>query len=118
MAKKMLQLNLALKIKNTMEFIDDEINNLSYDLALKYDKRTYLNYYCSLLRTKHIFIFSFFNKRDYNSRIIKIDLFFISFAMNFTINALFLMVIQCIKYMKVKAHLIFCIKFPKFYILL
>jgi hypothetical protein len=77
------------KIKNTMEFIDDEINNLSYDLALKYDKRTYLNYYCSLLRTKHIFIFSFFNKRDYNSRIIKIDLFFISFGISYVVNALF-----------------------------
>ena len=77
------------KIKNTMEFIDDEINNLPYELAIKYDKRTYLNYYCSLLKTKHIFIFSFFNKSDYNSRIIKMDLFFISFGINYVVNALF-----------------------------
>ena len=42
------------KFKNMMDFIDDEINNLPYDLAIKYDKRTYSNYYCSLLRRKHI----------------------------------------------------------------
>ena len=72
-----------------MDFIDDEINNLPYDLAIKYDKRTYSNYYCSLLRRKHIFIFSFLNKNDYNSRIIKIDLFFISFGINYVVNALF-----------------------------
>ena len=61
---------------------------LPYNLALYYDKRTYCNYYSSLLRTKHILIFALFN-RDYNSRIIKIDLFFIEFAIDYIVNALF-----------------------------
>ena len=34
-------------------------------------------------------IFSFFNGNDYNSRIVKIDLFFIGFATEYIINALF-----------------------------
>ena len=72
-----------------MEYNDEERNNLKYELALKYDKRTYFEYYMSLLKTQHIFIFSFFYSKDYNSRIIKIDLFFISFALSYAVNALF-----------------------------
>ena len=41
-----------------------------------------------MLKTKHSLIFSFFTN-DYNSRIIKIDLFFIGFVIDYTINALF-----------------------------
>ena len=65
------------------------MNDLSYKLALKYDKRTYLMYYCSLLKTQHNFIFTFFNNNDYNSKIIKIDLFFISFSIYYAVNAPF-----------------------------
>jgi len=77
------------KAKIIMEYNDEEKNNLKYKLALKYDKRTYIEYYLSLLKTKHLFIFSFFNNNDYNSRIIKIDLFFISFTLYYAVNALF-----------------------------
>ena len=72
-----------------MEYTNDEMNELSYDLAIKYDKRTYVIYYCSLLKTKHNFILTFFNNNDYNSKIIKIDLFFISFAIYYAVNAPF-----------------------------
>ena len=72
-----------------MEYNNDEINLLNYDLALQYDKRTYCQYYISLLRTKHNFIFSFCYNKDYNSKIIKIDLFFINFSILYTVNALF-----------------------------
>ena len=34
--------------------------------ALKIDKRTYLQYYLSLIKTKHPFIFPFCQKKDYN----------------------------------------------------
>ena len=77
------------KTKNIMAFDDEELNSLPYDLAMKYDHRTYCEYYVSLLKTKHILIFSFMNNKDYNSRIIKIDLFFIGFATYFSVNALF-----------------------------
>ena len=72
-----------------MKYIDDELNDLFYDLAKKYDKRTYCEYYISLLKTKHSLFFSFCYNSDYNSRIIKIDLFFIEFTIFYTTNALF-----------------------------
>ena len=77
------------KINNYIDYTDEEMNELSYDLALKFDKRTYFIYYFSLLRTKHIFISTFFNNNDYNIKIIKYDLFFISFAIYYAVNAPF-----------------------------
>ena len=72
-----------------MKLHDIEMNSLSYQNALIYDKRTYCQYYISLIRTKNNLIFSFCYNNDYNSKILKIDLFFISFILFFTINALF-----------------------------
>ena len=72
-------------MKNT----DEEINQLPYKFALKYDTRKYYQYYFSLIRTKHPLIFTFFNNNDYNIKIIKIDLFLFSFSLYFTVNALF-----------------------------
>jgi hypothetical protein len=72
-----------------MEYSDDELNMLPYDLAIEYDKRNYWGYYLSLIKTKHNFIFSFFYEGDYNSKIIKIDLFIFSFTIFYTVNALF-----------------------------
>ena len=77
------------RIINTMKYIDEEKNFLDFDLAIKYDKRKYCKYYKSLLKTQHELIFSFFHKKDYNARIIKIDLYFISFVIFYTVNGLF-----------------------------
>ena len=41
------------------------------------------------MRTKHLLIFTFFHNNDYNSSIIKICLFFFSFDLYYTVNALF-----------------------------
>ena len=75
--------------KKILKYNDSELNSFSYEKALKEDKRTYCQYYISLLKTNHLLLFSFYNNSDYNSRIIKIFLFFFFFAMNITINALF-----------------------------
>ena len=77
------------KTKKIMIYNDEELNNLSYKLAKKYDKRTYWQYYISLLKTKHDLIFTFFNNSDYNLKIIKIDLFLFSFTLYYVVNALF-----------------------------
>ena len=77
------------KAKRIMLYNDEEINNFSYKLALEYDKRSFCEYYISLLKTKNIIIFSFYTNTDYNSKIIKIDLFFINFVINYSVNALF-----------------------------
>ena len=70
-------------------FCDKELNSLSYEEALIYDKRSYFQYYLSLLRTKHLLIFSFYPNKDYNSMVIKVCLFFFSFVLYLTVNTLF-----------------------------
>jgi len=77
------------KLKKIMKYNTDELNDLSYNLALNFDKRTYCQFYIGLLKVKHNFIYSFCNYDDYNSRIIKIDLFFIGLTMDYAVNALF-----------------------------
>ena len=77
------------EIINISKFIDEEINELSYNEAIQYDKRVYCEYYFSLIKTKHSLFFALFNKDDYNSKIIKIDLFFIGFTIDYIVNALF-----------------------------
>ena len=82
--------NNKTKINNINKSYNDfELNTLSYKEALEVDKRTYFQYYISLLRTKHVFIFTFITKNDYNSFIIKICLFFFGFALYLTVNVLF-----------------------------
>ena len=77
------------RVRKIFEYTDEEKNLLEYNSAKKYDKRKYCGYYKSLLKTKHIFIFSFFQTNDYNARIVKIDLFFVSFAIYYTVSGLF-----------------------------
>ena len=78
------------KYVNILKYNDNELNYLKYKKALKYDKRTFFEYYLSLLKSGNLFIFAFyFNNNDYNSQIIKIFLFFFFFSVHFTINALF-----------------------------
>ena len=96
---------------------DSEMNELSYLNAIKIDKRTYLEYYLSLLRTKHLFIFSIWPTFDYNSQIIKIFLFFFNLAFSFLLMHYFSMMKQYIKSMKIKVHLTLFIIFLIFYYL-
>ena len=72
-----------------MKNVDKEINSFSYKKALDLDKRTYFQYYFSLLKTKHIFFFAFIASDDYNLTTIKIYLFFFSFALYLTVNTFF-----------------------------
>ena len=67
---------------------DNEKNSLNYEEALKEDERTYIQYYFSLLKTKHIILFTFLYQ-DYNSRIIKIYIFFFTFYINYVVSAMF-----------------------------
>ena len=76
-------------VKKIMEYNNVELNDLSFKLALKYDHRSYCQYYLSLLKSNHILISALNNSEDYNSRVIKFDLFFVSFALYYTVNALF-----------------------------
>ena len=68
---------------------DYELNWLLYEDAVRYDKRSNCEYYGSLLKSKQLFIFTFCSFNDYNSGIIKKFMFFLSFALHYTVNALF-----------------------------
>jgi hypothetical protein len=68
---------------------DYELNWLSYNEALIFDKRDNCEYYVSLIKNKQLFLFTFCTFNDYNSGIIKKFMLFLSFALHYTINALF-----------------------------
>ena len=72
--------------KEKESYNDYEINNLDYELAILYDKRTFCEYYISLLKIKHPIIFSFCPIRDYNMMMIKICIFSLSFSVYYVIN--------------------------------
>ena len=72
-----------------MKFTDFEINYFNNKMALNFDKRNYCEYYKSLMRMKHPIIFSFVPVKDYNTLIIKVNLFFFSFSVYYAVNLLF-----------------------------
>ena len=71
------------------DLTDLEINNLSYEKALILDKRTYFQYYFSLLKKKQLILFIFYPNKDYNLLTAKISLLILSFSLYFTINGFF-----------------------------
>ena len=85
-------------IKNIKDFMityridelnDQEMNNLNYNNALILDKRTYFQYYISLLKKKQLILFAFYPNKDYNLTVAKISLLILSFSLYFTINGFF-----------------------------
>ena len=86
--KDIIKKDIIKKVNNIMKYNEDEINNLPYDKAVLNDKRAYSQYYISLIRTKHNLVYIFCNN-DYNSKIIKINLFIFSFTIYFTVSAMF-----------------------------
>ena len=68
---------------------DYDISMINFETALKSDKRTFFEYYCSLIRNKQIFLFSFCDYNSYNSSIIKKLIFILSFIYHYGINAFF-----------------------------
>ena len=72
-----------------IKYKDCELNSFDFKMAIKYDKRTFFKYYLSLLLSKHVILFSFYPIDDYNIKIIKVSLFFLSFDLYFAVNTLF-----------------------------
>ena len=65
------------------------MNNLNYKEAIKKDKRTFCQYYLSLIRIKHLIVFTFYPKKDYNPKVIKLISFLTLFSLYFTVKTLF-----------------------------
>ena len=74
---------------NMRELNDYELNSLNYKDALVNDKRTYVEYYLSLIKTKQLLIFTFYFKKDYNSYIIKVQLFLFAISLYLVVSTLF-----------------------------
>ena len=84
--KVKLKLNKYNKKSSLNEF---ELENLSYKMALKLDKRTYCNYYTYLLGRGQLLLFTFITKNDYNIRSLKISMFITFLSLSYAINILF-----------------------------
>jgi hypothetical protein len=77
------------KVINIKNYNDQEMNSLIYQEALKIDRRTFIDYYFSLLKRKQMIIFTFYTSNDYNARSMKIILFLFCFALYYAVNTLF-----------------------------
>ena len=82
-------IDLVSKNERNKYFIDDELNSLEYEYALKIDTRSYCKVYYSLLKQNHLIIFTFCVKNDYNIFLSKFALFLITFSLFLFMNALF-----------------------------
>ena len=72
------------------DIIDNyELNNLEYELALKLDKRNFLEIYWSLLKREHIVIFTFITKDDHNIVFIKYARFVFLLCTDMAMNVFF-----------------------------
>jgi len=77
------------KFQNKKKLTEFEMNSLDYELALMRDRRTYFQYYWSILKQKHLILFTFLPVNDFNLASLKIVLFILSFSLYFTINGFF-----------------------------
>ena len=62
---------------------------MSFDKAIKNDKRSFCSYYCNVLLISHIILNVFCRQSDYNLFVVKLGLLFMTFPINLTFNILF-----------------------------
>ena len=71
------------------EYEGDELNELPFDKAIKYDKRNFCQFYGNILLSSHIILNVFFRYNDYNLFIVKLGLLLMTFPMNLTFELFF-----------------------------
>ena len=86
---KLLSKNINNKKNRAIELNYNEINHLTFNEAIKKDKRSYCQYYLSLLKSNHFILYIFYNK-DYNSKAIKVSIFIFNLASSIAINTFFI----------------------------
>ena len=77
------------KSKKSEKYNNFELNTLDYMSAINFDKRTFCQYYAALIRIKHPLLFGFCPLKDYNSMIIKLCIFLLSFDIYYVVNFIF-----------------------------
>ena len=83
------EVKVEIKEEEPLYYNDYEMNNLDYQKALKLDKRTFFEFYLSLLRVNHLLVYTFYTTNDYNIKLTKLCLFIITFVLLYVVNALF-----------------------------
>ena len=78
------KINIKNSVMNTYE-----LNVLPYIKAIQLDKRSFFEFYISLIRRKHLILFAFVPYDDYNLKTIKISFFLLSFSLYFALNGFF-----------------------------
>ena len=71
------------------DYESDELNELPFKRALKYDNRGFCKYYWNILMFSHIILNVFFRHNDYNLFSVKLGLLFMTFPINLTFNIFF-----------------------------
>ena len=77
------------KKNNKKKYNDEELNDLDYNEAILYDKRSYCDYYMDLIKRKQLILFTFLSNKDYNIFHIKFSLFLFSFSLYFAVSGFF-----------------------------
>ena len=77
------------KNEEILSLNDEEMNTLIYEKAIELDKRTYFQYFISLVKKKQLILFTFLPANDYNITANKMLLFIISLSLYSTINGFF-----------------------------
>ena len=68
---------------------DEDLQDMDYDLAIIYDKRSYLRMYWAFLVDSQIILGTFCTENYLNLFVIKLSFFIFTFQINFFLNALF-----------------------------
>ena len=68
---------------------DDDLQDMNYEKAILYDKRTYLRIYWSFLLDKQIILGTFFTHNYLNLFVIKLSFLVCNFQISFFLNAFF-----------------------------
>ena len=71
------------------EYLKPEFDEMEYDDAIKYDNRTFCEYYWDRLKDKQIIINTFCNKENLKPITIKIILLLLNIELYFVVNGLF-----------------------------
>ena len=77
------------EINNKQNLDNLEIKSLDNEEISKKDKKSFLEIYWSILRMKHIILFTFFVRNDYNIVYIKFERFIFSIVTYFALNVFF-----------------------------
>ena len=76
-------------ISNRLSLLDDELQDMEFNEAIIYDKRSYFRMYWSFLVDSHIILGTFCTKNYLHLFVIKLSFLIFNFEINFFLNAFF-----------------------------